>query len=84
MTTDNHPLLSLFELEPRTVVFAQPFCGRMVSGWVSQPLNHDLTILNLFRNDFLLLEDLKMLDIVHDLFLGLAKDMTAEAPLHLI
>ena len=25
MTTDNHPLLGLFELEPGTVVFAWPF-----------------------------------------------------------
>jgi hypothetical protein len=57
----------------------------MVSGQVSQPLDHDSTdtepsFLIFFRNNFLLLEDLKMLDVVHDLFLGPAENMTAEAP----
>ena len=57
----------------------------MVPGWVSQPLDHDSTdteplFLIFFRNDFLLPEDLEMLDVVRDLFLGPAEDMTAEAP----
>ena len=54
-------------------------------GRVSQPLDHDSTdteplFLIFFRNDFLLPEDLEMLNVVCDLFLGPAEDIMAEAP----
>ena len=57
----------------------------MVLGRVSLTLDHNSTdteplFLIFFRNKFLTQEDLEMLDVVRDLFLGPAEDMTAEAP----